>query len=139
MENDILRDAIGFFASGTFAVLFVALGLPLFLKRIGRNYFFGYRISQYAMLDDDIWYAVNRLGGKHLMIIGAFLFANTIFAGMFIGQRQTQGIILYVDLGIMIIGLIYSLIKGRALNNRLAREKGLKNHIHPKNVYKINP
>jgi hypothetical protein len=129
---------IGLVASSFFAILFIGLGLPLFFNKIKRNYFYGYRISQYAMLDDDIWYAVNHQGGKHLIIIGALLAGNSLFAWMFLGHFEIQSVILNTDAVIMVLGFVYSIIKGRHLNNELARAKGLKNHIHPQNIYKIN-
>lgn len=130
---------IGLLLSASLAVLFCVLGLPLYFKKVKRNYFYGYRVSQYAMLDDDIWYAVNQQGGKHLIVIGGLLALNAFFAALFIGQIKAQGVILYIDLAITVGGVAYSVIRGLVLNNRLAREKGLKNHIHPKNIYKLNP
>lgn len=130
-----MREIIALAISAPLAIMFASLGLPLFLKKIGRNYYFGYRISQYAMLDDDIWYAVNRQGGKHLIIIGALLAVNSVFAVWFLGRAEAQASILYVDLVIALGGVLYSVIKGAALNNRLAQEKGLKNHIRPKNIH----
>lgn len=129
---------IGLVASSFFAVLFIGLGLPLFFKKVKRNYFYGYRVSQYAMLDDDIWYAVNHQGGKHLIVMGSLLAGNALFAWLFLDHLQIQRIILNTDALIVVIGFIYSIIKGSHLNNELARAKGLKNHIHPKNFYKID-
>ncbi len=134
-----MRDVIALLVSGPLAILFILMGLPLYFKKIGRNYFFGYRISQYAMLDDDIWYAVNQQGGKHLIVIGSLLAVNCMFAVLFIGKPAAQGSILYVDLAITLTGVIYSILKGRALNNYLAEEKGLRGHIHPQNIHKLNP
>ena len=121
-----------------FAALFIVLGLPLFFKKIKRNYFFGYRISHYAMLDDDIWYAVNQQGGRHLLVMGLLLAINSVFAWLFLGHLEIQKIILYTDGLIILIGFLYSLAKGKHLNDKLARAKGLKNHIHPQNLYKIS-
>lgn len=128
---------IGLIVSTFFAVLFIGLGLPLFFNKVGRNYFYGYRISHYAMLDEDIWYAVNHQGGKHLIVMGSLLAGNALFALIFFGHIKAQSIILNTDALIVVIGFIYSIIRGKHLNNELARAKGLKNHIHPKDVYKV--
>jgi hypothetical protein len=129
---------IGLVVSSFFAVLFIGLGLPLYFKKIGRNYFYGYRISHYAMLDEDIWYAVNQQGGRHLIIMGSLLAGNALFAWLFIGQIKIQGIILNIDALIVLIGFIYSGVRGAHLNNQLAEAKGLKNNLAPKNYYKVS-
>ena len=122
-----MNNYIALGVSGIFAVLFLACGLPLFLKKIKPNYLFGYRISQYAMLDSDIWYAVNRLGGIHLLIIGAFLAINTGFAWLGLDKNSNQELVLFIDLAILIIGGVYSTLAGIAYNNKLAKAKGLVN------------
>jgi hypothetical protein len=134
-----MSEIIGLVISAPLAVMFTVLGLPLFFKKVKRNYFYGYRVSQYAMLDDDIWYAVNQRGGKHLIVIGGLLTLNALFALAFLGRIDAQRTVLYVDLGITVLGVIYSVAKGVSLNNRLAQEKGLKDHVNPKNIYKVNP
>jgi len=132
-----MNDYIGLVVSAPIAVVFIIMGLPLIYRKIKRNYFFGYRVSTYAMVDDDIWYEVNRLGGKFLVTIGCLLAVTSIFAAIFIYQPQAQDIILYFDLAIMFIGIPWSVIRGRLLNNQLARDKGLKNHVHHKDVYRL--
>jgi hypothetical protein len=134
-----MSDIIALIISAPLALMFIVLGLPLYFKKVRRNYFYGYRVSQYAMLDDDIWYAVNQQGGKQLIIIGGLLMLNALFALIFIGRPKAQGTILYVDLAITLSGVIYSVIRGTKLNNRMAQEKGLRDHINPKNIYKLNP
>ena len=124
---------IGLIASSGLAILFILLGLPLFFKKVKRNYFYGYRVGHYAMIDDEIWYAVNQQGGRHLIVMGSLLAGNSFFAWLFLEHTQVQGIILNMDAIILIVGFIYSIIKGRNLNERLAIEKGLKSSFRPKN------
>lgn len=131
-----MHDLIGLVISAPLSVMFTLLGLPLYLEKVRRNYFFGYRISHYAMLDDEIWYAVNKQGGKYLIIIGAFLALNSMFALIFIGKPATQKTILYANLVITVAGVLYSVIRGRILNNRLAMEKGLTANVPLKTTYK---
>lgn len=129
---------LGLIISSFFGILFIGLGLPLFFKKIKRNYFYGYRISHYAMLDDEIWYEVNHQGGKHLIVMGSLLAGNALFALLFLNHTQTQSIILNTDALIVVIGFVYSIIKGRSLNNKLAKDKGLKKYTNPKDIYKID-
>ncbi len=132
----IAFNFIGLVVSSFFAVFFIILGLPLFFKKIKPNYFFGYSVSHYAMLDEEIWYAVNHQGGRHLIVIGSLLAGNALFALLFIKQIKVQGIILNTDALIVIVGFVYSLIRGKQLNNELAKTKGLKNHFRPQNLHK---
>jgi hypothetical protein len=111
--------------SAPLALLFLFLGLPLFLEKIKPNYVFGYRISRYALLDEEIWYQVNKHGGGQLLIIGGLLILNSILAWLFLNKVEVQKAILNVDLVVIVGGSIYSLISGILLNKRLAREKGL--------------
>lgn len=136
-KDNFMIAYIGLLASTFFALMFGVLGLPLFFNKIKRNYFFGYRVSHYAMLDEDIWYAVNHQGGQHLLVMSALLTINAIFSFIFYGREQIQSVLLITDGLIIVIGFIYSLARGVHLNNELAKAKGLKNHIHPKDLYKV--
>ena len=54
------------FASG---VLLIALGIPLWLRRIPRNALYGVRFAS-TLSDDRIWYEINALCGRALVGIG---------------------------------------------------------------------
>lgn len=55
-------------------VLFLALGIPLFLKRVRPNFLYGCRTTK-TMSDERIWYAVNRITGKSMIVGGAVMIA----------------------------------------------------------------
>src|SRR5690242_20333896 len=55
------------FASG---LLLVALGVPLWLRRVPPNFLYGVRFRS-TLSDDGIWYAVNALAGRNMIAIGA--------------------------------------------------------------------
>jgi uncharacterized membrane protein len=55
------------FGSG---ILLVALGVPLWLRRIPPNLFYGARFRS-ALADDAVWYEVNALAGRNLVAIGS--------------------------------------------------------------------
>jgi|GEM_PF-1556563 len=136
-NHKIMSAVIAIAISVPLALIFILTGLPLFLKKVKRNYFFGFRVTRYAMLDQEIWYAVNRRGGQHLLIIGGLL---TICAALSIIFRQSvaaQSSLLYADLAITVVGSLYAAISGQALNNHLAKVKGLRDHIDTKHAYKF--
>lgn len=60
------------------ALLFIILGIPLYLQKIKPNAFYGFRTGK-TLSDPQIWYAVNHVLGIDLciagcvMLLGAFL------------------------------------------------------------------
>jgi len=55
------------FASG---VLLIALGIPLWLRRVPRNAVYGVRFAS-TLADDRIWYEINARCGRDFVAIGA--------------------------------------------------------------------
>jgi uncharacterized membrane protein len=53
-------------------VLFVLLGLPLALRRIGPNWWYGVRVPE-TLNDVRLWYAANAYCGKHLAVAGTII------------------------------------------------------------------
>jgi uncharacterized membrane protein len=58
-------------------VLFVSLGIPLFQQRVPPNYWYGCRTTK-CLSDRKIWYAVNRITGKSMMMGGVIMLATSI-------------------------------------------------------------
>jgi uncharacterized membrane protein len=50
--------------------LFVLLGMPLYLRWVPPNRFYGFRTAR-TLVDPSVWYAVNRVSGGWLTILGA--------------------------------------------------------------------
>jgi hypothetical protein len=101
--------------------LFIALGLPLALRKIKRNIFYGYRISIYVFENDDIWYQVNEMGGKHFVYIGATLIALQFINSLVMSKALTalSGIFLFCS-------ILLSTIQAYKLTYKLAKKHGLK-------------
>jgi uncharacterized membrane protein len=49
------------------SLLLIALAIPLARGRVRRNKFYGIRLPE-SFQSDDAWYAINRFGGKRLII-----------------------------------------------------------------------
>jgi hypothetical protein len=79
------------FASG---VLLIALGIPLWLRRVPRNVLYGVRFAS-ALSDDRIWYEINARCGRDLVAIGAgylaLLSATMLFARSWIMPLRLLG------------------------------------------------
>jgi hypothetical protein len=116
----------GVLIPGLLAFLFIVIGLPLFFRKIKPNYFYGYRLSSYVIENDDIWYRINAIGGKHLVIIGSLVAAISISAVFYIGQTEIQNIFLAAGLTTSVIGIILSWGRTLYIANKMIKDKDLK-------------
>ncbi len=108
-----------------FGVLFIAIGLPLKYRKIKRNNLYGFKVK-YTLEDDEIWYEVNELLGRHMFLQGlAMLILGVV--SLFLARGETpQVVVMVVAFVILIAGVSYSLVKGIKLMNEMAISKGLK-------------
>lgn len=106
-------------------VAFIVIGLPLALKKVKPNWFYGFRIS-YTLKDEEIWYAVNAQGGKDFIFVGCVLLIIGIVSAFYIGNPQIQRAFLKLMLVIMFAGIAFSVARGYTLARQLAKEKGIK-------------
>ncbi|MEX2143572.1 MAG: SdpI family protein [Anaerolineales bacterium] len=102
-----------------FSFVLIALAIPLTVKRIGPNIFYGFRVPA-TLKDKDIWYPVNQLLGKWLLA------SAIIFLVAAIGLYFIPGITLdQYSLGSLAgfaipfgIGMVYMVRLLRKLTNR---------------------
>jgi uncharacterized membrane protein len=59
-------------------VLFIALGIPLYKRRVPPNILYGCRTEK-SLSDEKIWYAVNRVTGRDLIVAGILVFLVSAF------------------------------------------------------------
>lgn len=101
------------FASG---VLLIALGIPLWLRRVPRNALYGVRFAS-TLSDDRIWYEINARCGRELVAIGAgylaLLSAALLFARSWIMPLRLLG---------PTVLLVVALIVNTILLSRAARD-----------------
>jgi uncharacterized membrane protein len=101
------------FASG---LLLVALGVPLWLRRVPPNFLYGVRFRS-TLSDDGIWYAVNGLAGRNMIGIGAGYLVLLTGAVAF-ATPWDLAIRLLVPTAILVVALIVNTI---VLSNAGAR------------------
>jgi len=53
-------------------IVYIALGYPLYRRKVGPNSFYGFRIRQ-TRNDPAVWYPVNERSGKHFIVTGLAL------------------------------------------------------------------
>ena len=112
--------------SGVFTLLTFGFGLPLALGKIPPNQWFGFRLNIYIMRDDDIWYAVNRTGGRTLIASSPSFLTVAIIAALYMGNHSVQTALLFITLGLILAMIVYSFARTLRLSYRMADEKGLR-------------
>lgn len=105
-------------------IIFIALGLPLALKKVKPNWLYGFRISC-TLEDEEIWYAVNTQGGKDFIILGSILLSIGIVSVFYIGQPQIQRAFLISTIAVTLAGLAFLTARGFILTRNLTKEKEL--------------
>lgn len=106
-------------AGGLISVLFIVLGLVLFLSKIGINNYIGYR-SRLSMLNDYTWRYANRACSVILLIGGAVLAAEVLALNL---ARAHYVVFLSVFCPTLLLVLIISAVVPQILLKRLLSDK----------------
>jgi hypothetical protein len=112
--------------SGIFTLLTFGCGLPLALGKVRRNRWFGFKLNAYIIGDDDIWYAVNRVGGRILVAASPLFLAIAVIAAVYTDNHGVQTALLFITLGLIVATIVYSFARTLRLSYRMADEKGLR-------------
>lgn len=80
--EDVILIALLFIMDG---ILFIALGIPLFRGRVPPNSWYGFRTRK-TLSDEKIWYAVNRVAGKDMILAGAVVIVSSSILLLFAGR-----------------------------------------------------
>lgn len=100
--------------------LFIIIGLPLMLNRVGPNAFYGYRTPA-TMNNPDIWYPVNALTGKYLAITGGAVILLGLIGLAALNDPRQQEMLVWASLGVLVIGVSWSAYRGHLLSKELSR------------------
>jgi len=120
-----MEDFMAVLISGITGVLFISLGLPLAMSKVAPNRWYGYRVSRYQLEDDDIWYAINKKGGLHLIYAGILCLILAAISALYIGKPHAQLAMLILLSVILVILIIYEIRWSVRAAERMARDKGL--------------
>lgn len=110
--------------SWIYAVILIPLAIPLMKRKIKRNWWYGFR-TKLTMMHDDIWYPVNEMSGRHMIVIGVIMAVYGLICFFLVRNMTAQIIAIGLSLVILFGGLIYSLIAGTRMGKAIAKEKGL--------------
>ena len=95
--SDNTIAALGFSIVG---LLYIGLGIPLLLGRVRPNSFYGCRTRK-TLSDETIWYAVNRVGGRDL-IIGGFAVLMTSVIVYTVGDALNSNVATILLLAVLV-------------------------------------
>jgi uncharacterized membrane protein len=102
------------FASG---LLLIAAGIPMWLRRVPRNAFYGVRFAS-TLSDDRIWYEINARCGRDFVILGAGYLALLTAAFVF-GRSWIMPLRLLGPTVVLVVALIVNTIALNRAANRL--------------------
>lgn len=96
----IQTSLIVFFITGLF---FSALSIPLIRKKVKMNAWYGIRTGE-TLRDEEIWYKVNSIMGKYLLVFGLIISALSVYFVFFPLNEEYE--MVYSLLGLLMIGTI---------------------------------
>jgi uncharacterized membrane protein len=91
-------------------IVFIGLGIPLFQMRVPPNSWYGCRTNK-SLSDKQIWYAVNRVTGKDMILTGILVIISSFVVFVF-GSRMSPEHGAIVLLTVLIFATV-----GMALNS----------------------
>ena len=108
-------------------ILFIIIGLPLALKKVGPNHWYGFRTKK-AMSSLEMWYELNRLTGKGMAIVGVVLAIINIIALLFIYAEKWNPelsiVLLISNIAITDGGLIATIVVAFLRQDKLTNGNG---------------
>ncbi len=90
-------------------LLFVVLGIPLYLKKVKPNDMYGFRTPK-TMSDPEIWYAINSRGGFDFCIAGVVVMLGALLFRILLRSYPPQAILL-ANGGLLILALVVVIIR----------------------------
>jgi uncharacterized membrane protein len=90
------------------ALVLIVAGIPLWLRRVPRNAFYGVRFAS-TLSDDRIWYEVNAQCGRNLVVIGAG-YLLLLMAAFYFGRAWIMPFRLLGPTVVMVVALIVNTI-----------------------------
>ena len=116
--EQFVEDNIGTIVAGLVGAVLLITCIPLALGKIGRNRWYGYRIKA-TMNDDRVWYPVNERTGRQLAITALVLLVLCLVGLVALDDPEQQELLLILDIGVMTIGLAWSIATGWSMSKEL--------------------
>jgi uncharacterized membrane protein len=98
-------------------LVFVALGVPLLRGRVRPNFWYGCRTHK-TLSDEKIWYAVNRVTGRD-MILGGAVISATALALLAFGREMNPTARAIVLLSVLVLSVVAMAVDSRKVSSRM--------------------
>jgi uncharacterized membrane protein len=98
--SEITAATLLFAAAG---LVFIGLGVPLLRGRVPPNSWYGCRTEK-TLSDEKVWYAVNRVTGRSLIVAGVALVASSLAVFVF-GRRMNPTHAVIILLSVLILSV----------------------------------
>jgi uncharacterized membrane protein len=113
MSEELICEWIcypSFFLTG---LLFVGLAIPMVLKKIPPNPFYGWRTPK-AYHSEAIWYEINRYSGRDILVLGViqFVFTGLMLVLRFWNIKVVFTLLVPGNLLILVGGTVILMIRG---------------------------
>ena len=118
------RSSIPWFVFGMCyapGVLMIAMGIPLYGRRVPPNMFYGVRLES-TLADESVWYDINARGGRDGVVFGAF-YLLVVTAALVFGRSWSIAFRVLGPMAVLVVGLaietiVLAVAAGRLLSER---------------------
>ena len=98
-------------------VLYIGLGLPLLRGLVPPNSWYGCRTTK-ILSDEKIWYTVNRVSGRDLIIAGIMLIGSSFFIFAF-GRGMNPDYAVLILLAVLVLSVIRMAVNSYQAQRRM--------------------
>lgn len=101
----------------TTGLILIGVSIPLVLKKIPPNQWYGFRVPK-TFSSDHIWYEANRVAGIDFCLAGSVVVGASVvmnFISPMIGEGLSVTVMLFVILGSLLAAVIHSLLALRKM------------------------
>ena len=100
-------------------LLFIAISIPLIKRKVKINHWYGIRLPE-TMKSEEVWYEVNEICGKHLLIFGIIICLISIL--FYCGNFFTPFITTIIFTSALLVGVLIIVIMALMTTNEVSRK-----------------
>jgi len=112
--SDLVSAGLIFTAVG---IVYIALGIPLFRGRVRPNWWYGCRTEK-TLSDEKVWYAVNRVTGRDLVVAGIVVVTSSL-ALLIFGRRMNPNHAVIALLFISLLSVVVMAVDSYSTQKRM--------------------
>jgi len=104
-------------------VILIALGIPLWLRRVKPNHMYGFR-TRATLENEDTWWVVNARCGRQLILLGVISIAMGIIAASIDFGKRGVSDALYSWILLLVLGIAWITVTGYRSACKMEGENG---------------